>query len=51
MEGFTEGEARGSNQTLSIMKDLKDPSNNIASISEKYRVSVEFVREVQSVMG
>jgi predicted transposase/invertase (TIGR01784 family) len=59
LEGFTEGEAKGeakgilkgSNQTLSIMKDLKDPTNSIASISEKYGVSVEFVKEVQSVMG
>lgn len=55
MEGFTEGEAKGllkgSNLTLSIMKDLKDPSNTIESISKKYGVSVEFVKEVQSVMG
>jgi predicted transposase YdaD len=67
MEVFTEGEARrkaigetvgeskgiikGNNQTLSIIKDLKDSSNTIESISEKYGVSVEFVREIQSVMG
>ncbi|MFN5422616.1 MAG: Rpn family recombination-promoting nuclease/putative transposase [bacterium] len=55
LEAFTDGEAKGilkgSNQTLSIMKDLKDSSNNLESISEKYGVSVEFVREVQSVMG
>lgn len=58
MEGFAEGEARGeangiikgSNLTLSIMKDLKDPSNTIESISEKYGVSVEFVREVQAAL-
>ena len=63
LEAYTEGEAngeargeangilKGSNLTLSIMKDLKDPSNTIESISEKYGVSVEFVREVQSNMG
>jgi predicted transposase YdaD len=50
MEGFTEGEVKGSNLTLSIMKELKDPSNSIESISEKYGVSVEFVREIQSVV-
>ena len=67
MEGFTEGEARGkaleetlgeakgiikgNNQTLSIIKDLKDPSNTTESISEKYGVSVEFIREIQSLLG
>ena len=63
MEGFAEGEAKGeargeangilkgSNLTLSIIKDLKDPSSTIESISEKYGTSAEFVREVQSVMG
>jgi predicted transposase YdaD len=59
LEAYTEGEAngeangilKGSNLTLSIMKDLKDQSNTIESISEKYVVSVEFVREVQSNMG
>jgi predicted transposase YdaD len=62
LEAYTEGELngkaigeangilKGSNQTLSIMKELKDPSNSIESISEKYGVSAEFVREIQSVM-
>ena len=59
LEGFSEGEAKGeakgiikgTNQTLWIMKDLKDSSNTLESISAKYGVSVEFVREIQSVLG
>jgi predicted transposase YdaD len=59
MEGFNEGEAKGeargiikgNNQTLSIIKDLNDSSNTIESISEKYGVTVELVREIQSVLG
>ena len=51
LEAFTEGEAKGSNQTLSIIKDLKDPSNTIESIAEKYGVSVEFVKEAQALLG
>ena len=58
MEGFSEGEVKGeakgiikgTNQTLAIIRDLKDPSNTIESISEKYGVSVEFVREVKTMM-
>jgi predicted transposase YdaD len=63
MEGFSEGEAKGeakgeargiikgTNHTLAIIRDLKDSSNTIESISEKYGVSVEFVREIQSLLG
>jgi predicted transposase YdaD len=67
MEGFSEGEAKGeargevkgeargiikgTNQTLAIIRDLKDSSNTLESISEKYGVTVEFVREVQTLLG
>jgi predicted transposase/invertase (TIGR01784 family) len=63
MEGFSEGEAKGeargeakgiikgTNQTLAIIRDLKDPSNTIESISEKYGVTVDFVREIHSVLS
>jgi hypothetical protein len=53
--GETRGEAKGiimgTNQTLAIIRDLKDPSNTTESISEKYAVSDEFVREIQSLLG
>ncbi|MFN5422615.1 MAG: hypothetical protein ACK5AO_05060 [bacterium] len=60
LKGYAEGEAKGestgksdgikegSKITISIIRDLKDPSTCIA---EKYGVSVEFVREVQAVLG